>query len=209
MTNALRITAAITTLVTGLAVPSSAFASGRQPSPNVQYVGMTAPERAVARHEVALFVEAGLPLPPLTIRRHHHDLAPCNGNSGLHRTVGSGSVIDICTAETGGREARTILHELAHAWAFHFMTPQQRQAFQDVRGWTYWLDYDKAVWSENGAEQAAEIMVWALSDHHLPVIRIQHHTCADLRAGYLALTGREPLHGFTTYCDSRVDVRLS
>src|SRR5262249_3947277 len=152
---------------------------------------------------------AGLPLPPLTIRRHHHDFAPCNGNSGLHHMMGTESLIDICTAESGGQEARTILHELAHAWAFHFMTPEERQAFPDVRGWTYWLDYDKAVWSENGAEQAAEIIVWGLSDIPVPVLRIAHKTCADLRAGYVALTGLAPLHGLTNLCDEHTASHVS
>jgi len=208
MSNAARIFTAIASLISGVAVPHETVASGVRPTPSIELVGMTADEEAAARRDVALFVEAGLPLPSLTINRHH-DRVACNDHEGLHHESGSRSVIDICTTESGVWEARTILHELTHAWAFHFMTRDHQRAFQKVRGWQYWLNYDDAAWEDNGAEQAAEIMVWGLSDHAVPVMRIDQRTCADLRAGYVALTGLEPLHGYTTYCDGRTNVLVS
>ena len=168
--------------------------------PTIVVTGMSANEESVATRVAGLFAEAGLELPPVEIRRHH-DMAGCNGHEGLHRTSAERSVIDICTTESGDYEERTILHELGHAWSFHYLDPEHRRAFQELRGWEHWLGND-VEWEDNGAEQAAEIIVWALSDHSVPVLRIDHNTCADLHAGYVALTGLEPLHGYTDRCES-------
>ena len=205
MSSAVRIITAIATLLSGVLVPRDTAASASPPTPSIELVGMTADEEAAARHDVALFAEAGLPLPPLTINRHH-DRVACNGHEGLHHEFGNRSVIDICTTESGVWEARTILHELGHAWAFHFLTRRHQLAFQALRGWRYWLNYDEAAWEDNGAEQAAEIILWGLSDHAVSVVRIDQRTCSELHAGYVALTGVEPLHGYTTYCDGRANV---
>ncbi len=94
---------------------------------------------------------------------------------------------------------RTITHELGHAWSFHFLTAAHRDAFQQVRGWDHWLDSENE-WEDSGAEQAAEIIVWAVSDHAVPVVKIDDNSCADLLAGYEALTGLAP-HGYTDLCD--------
>ena len=113
---------------------------------------------------------------------------------------GDASVIDICTSSSGQWEERIILHERSHAWSFHYLTPEHREAFKQVRDWEHWLDYDNAAWKEIGSEQAAEIMVWALSDHPVQMMKIGGDPCADLLAAYVALTGLEPLHGFTHRC---------
>jgi hypothetical protein len=210
MTNTLRLMTAIATFVTGPLAPNQTSAFDHQPAPAVVTVGMTTDEQDAVARTVALFAEAGLQLPTLTIRRHH-DMAGCNGHEGLHRIDGEASMIDICTTTSGESEQRTILHELSHAWAFHYLTPEHKEAFKQLRGWEHWLDYDSAEWEDNGAEQAAEIMVWALSDHPVQVIKIDGNTCAALHDGYSALTGLEPLHGYTDRCDptSHVRVRVS
>jgi len=121
---------------------------------------------------------------------------------------GATSVIDICTGSDPAYTGRTILHELGHAWSWHNLTPEHRDAFQQLRGWTQWLDADLA-WEQNGAEQAAEIIVWALSDHPVPVVKIADNTCADLLAGYVALTGLTPLHGYTSLCEEHTTSHVS
>lgn len=199
MTNSLRLLTALATFLSGFAAPIDIPTANDQTRPPVETLGMTVAEQAAVTRDIALFAEAGLPLPPVTIRRHHSEVG-CNGHEGLHRLDGEASVIDICTSSSGQWEERTILHELSHAWAFHYLTPEHREAFKQVRGWEHWLDYDNAEWRDNGSEQAAEIMVWALSDHPVQVIKVDAHTCADLHAGYVALTGLEPLHGFTELC---------
>jgi hypothetical protein len=155
---------------------------------------------------LSLSAQAGLALPPLEIRRHHA-ADHCDEHEGLHRRFGERTMIDVCTLSSGGQEQRMILHELAHAWTDHFLTGVHRQAFQDLRGWRYWRDYLHAEWQDNGAEQAAEIIAWALSDHPTPVIRIAQSSCADLHDSYVALTGRAPLHGHTQPCGPPVVTR--
>ena len=176
--------------------------------PRIVLTGMTIAERQMAMHAVGLFEQAHLPLPRLIIRRHH-DPAFCGGREeGLHTKKGRLSIIDICTRKSDSHEERVMLHELGHAWTFHYMTRDQRDAFQAVRKWRVWNDYQPAAWEDNGAEQAAEIIVWALSDRPVPV-EIYHSDCAQLRAGYEALTGREPLHGHEEMCRTIVRVNRS
>lgn len=152
-------------------IPS--FVHPAHADPRIVLTGMSPAERQMAMHAIALFEEAHLPLPPLTIRGHEIRTA-CGGRKGLHTTSSRRSLIDICTASSDSHEEQVMIHELAHAWSFRYMTDGQRTAFQRVRGWTVWLDYHQASWKDNGAEQAAEIIVWALSDHPVSVGRIDH-----------------------------------
>lgn len=198
MFTALRILASILPLwVTPVAIdhPDSIHVQ-----PRVVIIGETADEQRASVHTLSIFATAGLPLPTIEIRRHH-DSSPCDGFEGLHRRFGERSVIDICTAQSGEFEQRILLHELGHAWAEHFLTEDHRHAFQQLRGWTSWLDYKRARWEDNGAEQAAEIIAWSLSEQPTAVIKIHPDSCEDLHDGYVALTGREPLHGFTKLCE--------
>ena len=73
-------------------------------------------------------------------------------------------------------------------------------AFQELRGYEFWLNYDEALWHENGTEQAAEILVWGLVDRPMAMSRITDNGCDDLLAGFVTLTGQQPLHGFTDLC---------
>lgn len=197
-----------TTLTLMSALPAGeASTPAPQADPTVVLVGMSAAEEETAAHAVALFAEAGLDLPHVVIRRHH-DTEGCNGHEGLHRMSDTSSVIDICTVDNLDWTGRTITHELAHAWSFHYLTASQRDAFQQVRGWDQWLASENA-WEDNGAEQAAEVIVWALSDHAVPVLRIDNNSCSDLLAGYVALTGLAPLHGYTDLCDESAVAHVS
>jgi len=208
MTNALRIITAIAGLFTGTLSLHDSPTAAQSTASSVVLIGMTPAEEAGAIHMVALFAEAGLQLPPVTIRRHD-DTDACNGHEGLHHTDGDRSSIDICTPDRGAWEERTILHELSHAWAFHYLTPANKLAFKNLRGWDAWLDYRRAEWKDNGSEQAAEVMVWGLSDHPVQPTKIDQTTCAELHDGYVALTGLEPFHGYTDLCDETVRAQRS
>lgn len=109
-------------------------------------------------------------------------------------------MIDICATEVGRPTRVMVLHETAHAWAAAALTPERKLAFQELRGWTHWRDYEAAPWHENGTEQAAEIMVWGLIDEPLRMARIYQTSCAELEVGYRVLTGADPLHGLRDYC---------
>ena len=138
MFNAIRFLTAMISLLTAGTHPTR-----HEAEPVTVITGMAAAEEQATQRSLALFGQAGLPLPPVEIRRHR-DTAGCNGHEGLHRRFGERSVIDICTTESGDYEQRTIIHELGHAWSFHYMTDAQRTAFQQLRGWSAWLNNDQA-----------------------------------------------------------------
>lgn len=111
MTNTLRLLTTLATFLTGLVAPIATPATGDQTAATIVTVGFTVAEQDAVMRTVALFAEAGLQLPPVTIRRPD-DAAGCNGHEGLHRIDGDGSVLDICTESRGEWQQRTILHEL-------------------------------------------------------------------------------------------------
>jgi hypothetical protein len=89
---------------------------------------------------------------------------------------------------------------LAHAWAAGALTDDRRAAFQELRGFEFWRNYEQAAWEDNGTEQAAEIIAWGVNDRPSATARIDHVSCGELKAGYVALTGLRPVHGPTTIC---------
>src|SRR5437763_932411 len=132
MTNALRIITALTSLFAGTTTLHDSATSRAQAKSAIVMIRMSQDEQHGALHAAALFAEAGLHLPPVTIRRHR-DTTACNGHEGLHHKDGGRSVIDICTPTSGALEERMILHELSHAWAFHYLTPEHELAFKVLR----------------------------------------------------------------------------
>ena len=139
------------------------------------------------------FEQAGLSLPPLTIA-FHDDKQPCEGNIGYYRST-TPARIDICGFNSDRflvTPKKTILHELGHAWARHTLTDQTRHTFCRLRGLTVWND-DDTPWEEQGSEQAAEIIAWALFDQELTLGKIGNAQPPSLARAYLALTGTLPL----------------
>src|SRR3954469_456347 len=112
MTNALRLIPASTSLFAGTTTLQDSATSHAQTMPAIVMIGMSLAEQQGALRSAGLFTEAGLDLPPVTIRRHR-DTTACNGHEGLHHKDGSRSVIDICTPTSGALEERIILHELS------------------------------------------------------------------------------------------------
>lgn len=202
MRNHLTRAVAIVALAAPLGIGGTAAAAvpAREQPGSVELVDMPDQLAAWARWAVDLFAEAGLELPPIQYRYHDGNMSYCNGRDGLQQPDGAVNVIELCTTRLDFGTQVMILHETAHAWADHTLTEETRTQFQELRGWAYWRNYEKAPWHENGTEQAAEIMVWGLIDRPIWVVRIDQNSCADLLAGYLLLTGRQPLHGFTDYC---------
>ncbi len=106
------------------------------------------------------FGEAGLELPDVDFL-FHADMVTCHGHVGLFYLT-SRSLHMCCL------DKHSILHELAHAWAHHNLSDQQRAAFTTLRGLEGWND-DSLDWAERGAEHAAEIIAWALMDRNVLV----------------------------------------
>ena len=169
------------------------------PSPEIELIALSATQREVVTHAVGLFEEAGLPLPALIVHGSEEPTA-CGGHDGLHQPHEQLSEIFLCSSKSDQWFRRVVLHELAHAWSTIGLTVERRHAFQVLRGWDHWSDYDLAEWRDNGTEQAAEIIAWGVSDEAAPTVQIDHDSCGELRTGHLTLTGAEPLHGLTSLC---------
>jgi hypothetical protein len=194
-----RTIAAVIAFLSVTVVEVSARTSTDTP-PALEFVDLPSDFVAAVTWATDLFDEAGLDLPPLRFVYHGDATEPCAGRPGLHHPIDGVNVIEICTTEVTNPTKGLILHETAHAWIDHNLTDERKAAFKELRGWTYWRDYDAAPWHENGTEQAAEIMVWGLIDRPLGMVRINQNSCDELDAGYRILTGKAPLHGYRDEC---------
>ena len=151
----------------------------------------TRPDAALTEWALARFDQAGLALPPLVIS-FHDDREVCGGNFGLYR-AGTPAQVDICGFNwdrfvVGAK--KTLLHELAHAWTQHELTEEAREQFLGLRGLDTWGD-DEFPWEEQGSEQAAEIIAWALIDQDLQ-LAIRDAGPPALTRAYELLTGSLP-----------------
>jgi hypothetical protein len=149
-------------------------------------------DAALAEWALTRFDRAGLMLPPLVIS-FHDERADCGGNFGLFRS-GAPARVDICGFNWDRfvvTARKTVLHELAHAWLGHTLTEAARGRFLDLRGLQTWGD-DEFPWEEQGSEQAAEIIAWALIDEDLELTRFKDANPAALSEAYLQLTGSRP-----------------
>jgi hypothetical protein len=163
-------------------------------------VDLTAEQHEDLRWALGLFDEAGLDLPPIEAVRHG-SAEGCFGRRAAHTWQDGRSTIHLCPEDDTTKVRRyRMLHELAHAWDRQALNESRRATFLRVRGLTEWRNDDPDRWHERGAEHAAEIMVWGLIDRPVRPVFIPDNTCPDLLAGYVALTGVAPLHGFTDRC---------
>lgn len=149
-------------------------------------------DAALADWALGRFQQAGLEL-PLLIIAFHDDKQPCQGHVGLYRS-GDTPRIDICGFNWDRfliTPKRTLLHELGHAWAGATLTEETREEFVQFRGLSTWGD-DRFPWAEQGSEQAAEIIAWALLDDELVMASIRNSDPQDLREAYELLTSAQP-----------------
>jgi hypothetical protein len=82
----------------------------------------------------------------------------------------------------------TLLHELAHAWAFTHMDEPAIRSYLDRSRAPAWYAAD-LPWEERGVERAAETLMWGLLDQRIPLPRIGDPPCEDLSADFRHLTG--------------------
>jgi hypothetical protein len=167
--------------------------------PTVTMTGISAAQATIFEWALALFAAADLPLPDIDIVGHD-SVAQCMGRAGMHTYAAGRSTLHVCTRDAGPVQEFLFLHELAHAWDRAGLTAERRQAFLAQRGLTEWRNDDPERWHDRGAEHAAEIIMWGLMDRPIGVVRLWDNGCAALRAGYVALVGRPPLHGYTDRC---------
>jgi len=142
------------------------------------------------------YAEEGLQLPEVTLIVHP-SLEPCSGRVGRYNERTNELVL--CRID---RE--TVLHELAHAWIDLNLDRADRARFVELRDLDDWNDRSQE-WAERGFEQAAEILVWALSDRDRTVrwvegavesrrlLSIENSSPADLAAAFELMVGNAPM----------------
>jgi hypothetical protein len=167
--------------------------------PALELIDLSADQAASVRRVVGLFELANLRLPPLLVRSGQ-DGDECGQHLGFQRQHDTWSEIVLCKSGSAGFERSLIVHELAHAWAAFELSDTAKAAFQQLRGWEHWHDYENAAWRDNGTEQAAEVISWGIYDL-VATIAIDHDGCTDLADSYRALTGLDPAQGLTTICE--------
>jgi hypothetical protein len=150
-------------------------------------------DAALARWAFDRFDRAGLELPPLSLS-FHDDRAACEGHIGYFRP-GAPATIDICGFNWDRflvTPKKTVLHELAHAWAHQTLDRATRNRFLDLRGLDIWHDNSMA-WEEQGIEQAAEVIAWGLIDEDLLLTSIGETDPLQLAEAFELLTGKASL----------------
>lgn len=143
---------------------------------------------------IAAFEDAGFDAPEFLARFHTSD-EPCKGHCGLNTLTSDGvSTVNVCATHENElvvemiRE-RTLMHEVAHVWVEQNVSQAQRAAFMAIRGLDVWEDGTLASWEKLGAEHAAEILLWGMTDETRNInFRIDDSDIANLRAAYRILT---------------------
>ncbi len=127
--------------------------------------------------------------------RFHDNAEGCMGYHGLHVVTTDGrTTVNVCYTHErpvmqDGMRARTLLHESAHAWVNQNVSEAQIDEFMTVRGLTVW-EGSEAEWSALGAEHAAEILMWGMTDGtYMITPRIDSSDSDNLRAAYGILIG--------------------
>ena len=146
------------------------------------------------------FADQGLVLPDLRVE-FRSGPSDCGGHRGYY-------IVETQTVTMCNLDKQTMLHELAHVWAYSNLSAEEMDAFVRFRGLESWNDPTEP-WESRGTEQAAEIIAWALMDRPItvrltvetddrvvrPVFRlfkITNSTAEDLYRGFVELTGMEP-----------------
>lgn len=171
--------------------------------PDLELIDVSSVQAEIVTRSVGLFELAGLQLPPMVVRAGA-DPSDCSGYFAVHDKNAGWSEIVLCSQVGPLWERHQVVHELAHAWAAFELTDERRDAFQALRGWEHWRNYELAAWRDNGTEQAAEIIAWGVYDRAAPVF-IHHRGCDELFDGYRTLTGTDTPQGHTALCDQRTD----
>lgn len=165
---------------------------------------LDSPEDAMIAWAKGLFSDAGLALPEVDVS-FHAGTEPCRGAEGRwEHADGVTDRVIVCTTHEKPHvqdewRRRTLVHELAHAWAARNLDGASKDRFVNLRGLAAWYD-GSAEWSEQGAEHAAEIISWGIIDAKIHLWQLPNATCPAMAAGYYTLTGMEPETGLPDSC---------
>jgi len=193
MSNATRLATAIAIVSLALsAQPAAANLELENPlSQKVTVVNATTQQQAIADWAINRYEAAALPLPAVTIT-FHTDSDGCLGYLGFYDS--KAQTLDMCNWGQHYKitPASTLLHELAHAWSFEYMTPADRDEFTAHRGLDDW--HHEGIWWHMGQEQAAEIIAWGIGGTEFASPYVYEADCSELAEAYTVMTGTEPPH---------------
>lgn len=142
---------------------------------------------------ISRYSDVDLELPPLRIVVHD-DAAGCQGNRGRFTRTEERGTVDICSRHANPRveirwRLRAAVHELAHAFTSATFVEEDVNEFVTRNELESWLSR-KSLWEEQGAEVAAESVVWGLGIE--PDIRM-NPSCDVLLDNYRTVTGTQPV----------------
>ena len=184
----------VTVTGTWITLTGNASAAGEDAAdPHSPATAFTTEEQQTVAATQRLYQAWGLEFPNVPIRFHADSTTACDGEAGLYQVWADGrATVDVCypgdNVEIGDiMRDRVLWHEVAHAYIEPRTDEATKAAFLDELGLQAWSDTD---WDQRGGENAAEILVWGMSDgrYHLTLEDID---CETKSAGFEILTGLE------------------
>ena len=158
MTHALRITSAsIFIVLTYLSATGNSPSQVLDAGPEIVAESFTPEQQELVDFAFSQFELAAIELPAVGIS-FRSDNADCFGYGGVYMT--NELTVRICQPSK-----TTMVHELAHAWVEASLDDSDRQSFLELRGLSTWTAGTE--WDQRGAEQAAEIITWAVMDENI------------------------------------------
>jgi hypothetical protein len=158
----------------------------------------------LVRWAMERFPLGGLEAPRLASVTFATATGRCDGISGtvVPARRGGGNHVLLCLSESeacvgahcdrytfAGRA--TALHEFAHAWDLTWLDAATRHRYQEATQLHTWFGGERP-WAERAGERAAEVLMWGLLDHEVPLVRLDDPACEQLRSEFRLLTGRDP-----------------
>lgn len=178
------------------------------PMPSVRspklVVELTSHQEAMIAWAEQLYADAGLGLPRFAVS-FPASTEPCHGGEGLWEDrAGEPDRVLVCVTHDKPHvqdewQRRTLIHELAHAWAEANLTDADRERFMGLREVDAWNE-PTDEWGHRGTEHAAEIISWGVIDQKLHLWKLPDASCPALTAGYELLTGMAPTTGLEESC---------
>lgn len=162
------------------------------PAPSPQRVtieGGGQAETELVSWAVGRFVEAGLDLPPITVRFLGKDLTLCDGAQARADVAEERVVLRVCWYDRF-----VLLHELGHVWEARNVPVEAHQQFMELRdGVEAWSSVE-VPWDARGREHAANVIAWGLLDDPYPISRTYPNDVVSMIDAFTFLTGVTPLH---------------
>lgn len=180
----------MTFVVLGLVIPSSTGAEHLSPTSSMPGPGLAdtstvesdrldPTQRELVAWATSRFDAAGLVFPSVAFI-FRDDLSECDGHVGLFYP--ESHLLLLCRLDK-----KSMLHELAHAWAADNLDADARDAFVRFRNLDNWNDHETS-WDERGTEHAAEILTWGLMDRNMLVPWITESASGQKQGTYRLLT---------------------